>query len=149
VKIRVAVGTQLTDPPEPKWLDTNFVLELHKIILDTTGGSAGVRDRNLLESAVNRPINSWLYEGANIFELAAIYAKGICANHALVDCNKRTAMAAAGMFLQYNCYDQKVEVGSEQETLFVDLAQNKISVQQLASWYAANCKHNETCEEAS
>jgi death-on-curing protein len=123
---------------EPVWLDKDFVLWLHERAVERTGGSQGVRDEALLDSALSRPQNAYFYENANIFELAAIYAEGISGNHPFVDGNKRTAFAAAGLFLEDNGYRLMSETDNEQETLFLRLADGKVSSQELAEWYRQN-----------
>lgn len=123
---------------EPDWLSKDFVLSLHESVINKTGGLQGVRDEALLESALSRPQNAYHYESAGIFELAAAYAEGIARNHPFLDGNKRTAFAAAGMFLQVNGYELQVEKGNEQETVFLEVAEGKISRSELADWYKQN-----------
>ncbi len=125
---------------EPDWLDKDFVLFLHDLVIEETGGSQGVRDEALLESALSRPQNAYHYENADIHELAAIYAEGISSNHPFIDGNKRTAFAAAGMFLEANGYELGVEKDNEQEILFLQLADGKVSRAELAEWYRQNTK---------
>ena len=73
---------------DPIWLDKQFVLWLHERTVERTGGSQGVRDEALLESAfLSRPQNLYHYEEADIFDLAAAYAEGISSNHPFVDGN--------------------------------------------------------------
>ena len=67
------------------------------------GGTDGIRDRGLLESALARPANIYHYDRkAQITQLAAAYAGGIIQNHPFVDGNKRTGFMAAYMFLDIN-----------------------------------------------
>ena len=66
------------------------------------GGSAGLRDRGLLESALARPINLAAYGKPDHAELAACYGVGIAKNHPFVDGNKRTAFVAVELFLALN-----------------------------------------------
>ena len=123
---------------KPQWLTMDFVLELHESIIDATGGSHGVRDEALLESALSRPQNAYHYEQADIYDLAAAYAEGISSNHPFIDGNKRTAYAAAGMFLEDSGYQLGVEKDNEQEILFLNLADGKVSRAELAEWYKQN-----------
>jgi len=67
----------------------------------TFGGSPGIRDRNLLDSALARPKNQ--SEGS-IPVLAAMYAVGIIEDHPFIDGNKRTALVTAELFLRLNGY---------------------------------------------
>ena len=123
---------------EPNWLEKWFVLAVHKHVIDETGGSHGVRDETLLESALSRPQNTYYYEQADIFDLAAAYAEGISSNHPFIDGNKRTAFVAADTFLEKNGYELGAEINNEQETLFLNLADGKVSRAELAEWYRQN-----------
>jgi len=66
------------------------------------GGAQGLRDENILESALARPEQGAHYGNPIVHELAAAYAFGLARNHAFVDGNKRTAIVAAGTFLLLN-----------------------------------------------
>ncbi|MEI6706130.1 MAG: type II toxin-antitoxin system death-on-curing family toxin [Methylococcales bacterium] len=120
---------------EPIWLDKAFVLLLHEIAIKRTGGSQGVRDEALLDSALSRPQNLYHYQQVDIFDLAASYAEGLSSNHPFIDGNKRTAFAAAGLFLEFNGYQLEAEKDNEQEDLFLRLAEGKVSHEELAEWY--------------
>ena len=63
-------------------------------------GSHGIRDVALLESALARPQNQYVYGETDSFQLAASYAEAIACNHAFVDGNKRIAFSVAGDFLE-------------------------------------------------
>lgn len=88
---------------DPEWIAYEVVLAVHEMQLAEHGGSAGIRDQDLLESALMRPQNVHLYspEGT-IYDLAALYAIGLVKNHAFVDGNKRTAWLACALFLELN-----------------------------------------------
>ena len=76
---------------------------LHAESLKYFGGAPGIRDEGLLESALARPRNKWLYDQSkSIFELAASYGFGLAKNHAFIDGNKRTALLSARAFLFRN-----------------------------------------------
>jgi death-on-curing protein len=124
----------------PNWLNKEFILAAHEHIIAETGGILGVRDESLLESALSRPQNSYHYEQTDIFLLAATYAQALSGNHAFVDGNKRVAFVAADVFLEKNGYELEVEIDNEQETLFLSLAEGKVSLVELAQWYRQNCK---------
>jgi len=86
-----------------KWLRIDAVLAMHKRQIAEHGGSDGVRDIGLLESALARPQNIAVYEpDADIARLAAAYAFGIAKNHPFVDGNKRTSLVACRTFLILN-----------------------------------------------
>lgn len=109
-----------------KWLTLKHVLAIHNDLLKETGGAGGLRDRNLLESAILRPQNSFFYERQdNIFELAAQYMYGIIRNHPFIDGNKRVAYGAAAVFLHLNKYEINKELNNEQELLVQKLARGE------------------------
>lgn len=88
---------------EPIWLDAAAVRSAHDEVIALTGGPSGVRDEGLLLSALQRPINSFLYEGQNdIAVLSATYAIAIAKNHPFVDGNKRAAFLGMAVFLLRN-----------------------------------------------
>jgi len=89
---------------EPLFLDVDDVFELHATQLEIYGGSAGLRDRGLLESAVAQPQTSFGGEFAHdgLFAMAAAYLFHIVSNHAFVDGNKRAGMLSAMVFLDVN-----------------------------------------------
>ena len=89
---------------EPIWIQRSVLRVVHGQLLAEHGGSAGLRDEGLLDSALERPRQKWRYEAADTFTLAAAYAFGLVKNHAFVDGNKRIAFMAAFIFLTRNGY---------------------------------------------
>lgn len=89
---------------EPLFLTVQEALSLHDDQLRLFGGSAGIRDRGVLESAVAMPAST--FDGAHLhsdlFEMAAAYAFHIAQGQPFVDGNKRTALDAALVFLDLN-----------------------------------------------
>lgn len=85
-------------------LDVASVLAIHGEVLAAHGGSSGLRDRALLESAIAAPQAS--FGGTPLIvdplEIAASYLFYLCRNHPFVDGNKRTALASCLVFLQFN-----------------------------------------------
>ncbi|TIT28888.1 MAG: type II toxin-antitoxin system death-on-curing family toxin [Mesorhizobium sp.] len=79
-----------------------FVEALHAEQLRLHGGAAGIRDQGMLESALYRPQQREIYDEPDLCELASAYLFGIAKNHPFVDGNKRTAFAAADLFLYFN-----------------------------------------------
>ena len=88
----------------PLFLTLAEVLEIHNNQIELYGGTQGVRDLTLLQSAIAQPQASfggeWLH--ADIFGMAAAYAYHICQNHPFLDGNKRTALASTLVFLEIN-----------------------------------------------
>jgi death-on-curing protein len=79
-----------------------FVEAMHAEQLRLHGGAAGIRDVGMLESALARPLNKAAFGEPDPFELAASYLFGIARDHPFIDGNKRTALAAADVFLADN-----------------------------------------------
>lgn len=86
----------------PIWVGEAVVLAIHRRQLAEHGGSDGIRDRGLLESALFRPKNQLAYGNPNLFDLAAAYGYGITQNHLFIDGNKRTAYIVMRTFLKLN-----------------------------------------------
>ncbi|MGH2517707.1 MAG: type II toxin-antitoxin system death-on-curing family toxin [Ktedonobacterales bacterium] len=85
------------------YLTAGEVLAFNREILRRAGqSSALLRERGLLESAVQRPQNASYYTGADMVEQAALYMVGIAVNHPFVDGNKRTGYITGMTFLQIN-----------------------------------------------
>lgn len=89
---------------DPDFLELEEVLELHARQLDAFGGSPGIRDRGLLESAVASPRATFGgdYLHPTLFLMAAAYAFHVAENQPFVDGNKRTGLDAALVFLRLN-----------------------------------------------
>ncbi len=91
-----------------QYLTLDEVLALHERLIQEFGGSSGVRDLGLLESALYRP-RSGYYE--NLLEMASALCESLLMNHAFVDGNKRVAFFATDVFLRMNGW--KIEVTAE------------------------------------
>lgn len=92
-----------------RWLNQQALILLHSESLAEYGGTEGIRDEGLLESALNRPLNLYNYEKeTDIAFLAAAYSFGIVRNHPFVDGNKRIAFLAVGLFLALNGFSLQV-----------------------------------------
>ena len=123
---------------EPKWLTKEIVLALHAESVAEFGGSPGLRDAGLLESALDRPRNLFAYgDEPSLFELAAAYCAGIVKNHPFVDGNKRAGDLAVRAFLRLNGYLYEPEE-AEEVVMIVALAAGEIDADALAAWIAEN-----------
>jgi death-on-curing protein len=80
------------------------VLAIHEAVIGEHGGSLGLRDAALLDSALARPQNAWAYSDARpkIADIAATYAFGTSRNHPFIDGNKRVAFVLLETFLELN-----------------------------------------------
>jgi death on curing protein len=114
-----------------------IVLAIHDEQLAIHGGSIGLRDGGLLESALARPQNKWNYEEAGLPELAAAYGYGIARNHPFVDGNKRTALLAIYTFLGINGVDFAV-AEADAAAMILALAAGEVSEASLARWVRDN-----------
>jgi death on curing protein len=122
---------------EPVWIRTIEALAFHSKQIALFGGSDGVRDAGLLDSALARPRNLFAYSETvvTIADLAAAYAFGISSNHPFVDGNKRTAMQVSFVFLEFNGFP--VTASQEDACLtFLRLAAGEIAEPELARWFA-------------
>lgn len=121
---------------EPEWVALEVVLAIQEAQLAEHGGSLGLRDRGLLESALVRPQNSFHYSlGPKLHELAAAYAAGITMNHPFIDGNKRTAWIVCALFLELN--GRSVIAGQvEVVECVVGLAAGALTEDQFAAWLA-------------
>ena len=123
---------------EPRWITRDGLMRLHLQSLQMFGGPEGLRDENMLESALSRPVNQFLYASElDIAALAAAYAFGIARNHPFIDGNKRAAFLAPGLFLGKNGY---FLVASQPEAIakILSLAAGDLTEDELATWLRAN-----------
>jgi death on curing protein len=121
---------------EPEWVLPEVVFAAHEQSLAQFGGSAGVRDAGLLESALGKPPNLFAYGRPDLFELAASYAFGIIRNHPFIDGNKRTGFVVAVVFLELNGRSfQATEADAALQTLA--LAAGEMTEAQFAAWLRA------------
>jgi len=122
---------------EPDWLTYEQVLAIHARQLRRYGGAPGLRDEGILRSALERPVNKWQYEQADLAMLAAAYAFGLAKNHAFVDGNKRVAFIAMVVFLRKNAV--RFAPDQAQSTkIILALAAGEVSEDNLARWIRDN-----------
>ena len=120
---------------EPVWLSVNDVIRLQQKLIDAYGGSPGIRDMNLIESALARPMQLWAYGDPqpDMAALAASLTHGLAKNHGFVDGNKRIAALGLMVFLRANGY--RIETTDEEgESTFVALAAGEIGAEELTVW---------------
>ena len=127
----------MSDIREPRWLTYEQVIAIHSRQLRRFGGASGLRDEGMLRSALERPINKWHYEQAELVELAAAYAFGLAKNHAFVDGNKRIAFMAMAAFLRKNAIAFAPEPAPA-TAIILSLAAGEVSEESLARWIRDN-----------
>ena len=116
-----------------KFPDKLDVLTVHARLISETGGTGGLRDERLLESALAAAENRHHYEAADVVACAATYAYHLTQAHAFVDGNKRVAAAITETFLETNG-SQLTMTDDEIVQLFLDIASgllNRDQVEQL------------------
>lgn len=124
---------------EPAWVLDAAVRLIHERLIAEFGGSSGIRDATLLDSALNRPKHAFAYRDVDIFDLAAAYAFGIAKNHPFVDGNKRVALAVSRMFLLRGGFDIDA-TQQEKFEAFYYLASGTLSEVALAHWLRKRSK---------
>ncbi|MBV6416598.1 MAG: hypothetical protein CMLOHMNK_01206 [Steroidobacteraceae bacterium] len=117
------------------WVDNVMVIAIHDRLLAEHGGSSGVRDATLLQSALARPQQLYAYGDPppDLAALAASLAFGLARNHAFVDGNKRTAAVACEAFLRLNGATLEAR-DAELYPVYLALAQGKLPESEFAAW---------------
>ncbi len=120
----------------PLFLGLEEVLEIHHDQITRYGGTEGIRDLGLLQSALSMPQagagNQYFH--ADLFEMAAAYLFHIVRNHPFVDGNKRTGVTAALVFLEMN----GIQIRASDETLVqtvLAVAEGKLQKGALAGFF--------------
>jgi death-on-curing protein len=121
------------------WIEESVVLALHEEHLAEHGGTVGIRDRGLLQSALSRPQNLVAYDDPDIAALAAAYGYGLVRNHPFVDGNKRTAFTVTETFLALNGHELTADDLSCVVTM-LRLAEGSLSEKEFTDWIRANIK---------
>ncbi len=118
-----------------KYLTASEVVVIHARLIQRTGGSKGIRDTSLLESAVARPQATFdkndLYP--SLWEKAAALMESLISNHAFVDGNKRVGVVAVGLFLECNGYTL-IASNKEVYEFTMKIAQGKADLEEIAQW---------------
>ncbi len=114
---------------------------MHTVAVEEFGGSTGIRDRGLLESALARPLAS--FGGKNLYDTpykrAAALAESLVLNHGFVDGNKRTAMYAMAAWLEREGYVIEAERGGVRD-LALAIASHELNTEQVAAWLEQRSK---------
>jgi death-on-curing protein len=121
---------------DPLFLTLDEVLALHAEQIRLFGGSSGVRDVGLLQSAMGSVEATFggVFLHETIYEMAAAYLYGICKNHPFLDGNKRTAVGAALVFLDTN----GIEVDADEDEFYdlvIGVAEGRVSKSAVAVFF--------------
>lgn len=122
-----------------RYLTLVEVLELHRWILEQSGGASGIRDVGLLESAIAQPRMTFgqqdLYP--NLLEKAAALGFSMIMNHAFIDGNKRIGHAVTEAFLILNGIEISASV-EEQERVILAIAAGTLGREKFVEWLQQN-----------
>ena len=126
---------------EPAFLNLEEVLQIHTDQIERYGGSRGIRDLTLLESAVAAPQAGFggQYLHSDLFEMAGTYLFHIVQNHPFVDGNKRVGAAAALVFLKLNGIDLRIS-NPALVRLVLNVARGKIGKATVAEFFRKNIR---------
>lgn len=122
-----------------RFISVEKTLQIHDILIESYGGSKGVRDHGLLLSALEMPKAAFGGEDLHptLFDKAAAYLYHVAKNHPFIDGNKRTAAALALTFLEINGVRYSIDM-VEYEELVVGTAEGKVSKQMIARFFSAS-----------
>ncbi|MCC7159561.1 MAG: type II toxin-antitoxin system death-on-curing family toxin [Ignavibacteria bacterium] len=124
-------------------IDIYFVLRVHKILIGIYGGEFGIRDNNLLDSAINRPFQTFdgkeLYQ--TVIEKAAALIQSIIVNHPFVDGNKRVGYFLLRWFLLRNNYDFNTNIDSRYKFI-IQIAYGNYSFESIKEWFRVEYSFN-------
>lgn len=117
------------------WINKTLSSAIHDRQLSEHGGSGGVRDEGLLDSALARPQQLYAYgePPPDLADLAASLAYGLARNHPFIDGNKRTAHVCYRVFLRLNGGDLVAD-DDEKYAAMIGLAEGSLSETEFAQW---------------
>ena len=123
-----------TEPPtEPLWLNRTIVDAIQEDQRRQHGGNPGVLDDGMIESALARPRNRFVYAGADLFACAAAYVFGLAKNHGYQDASTGTAHMAGLTFLRLNGHRVTAEP-QEIVALMLGVATDEVDESGIAAW---------------
>ena len=124
----------------PHFLNIHRVLQIHESQIELFGGSSGIRDLGLLESALAMPQASFggTLLHSDLYEMAAAYLFHIVSNHPFLDGNKRTGTAVALFFLKWNGIDHDID-DTALEELVLSVACGETGKDKIAAFFRNHC----------
>jgi death-on-curing protein len=124
----------------PLFLTREQIERLHDLSLAQFGGSAGIRDEGLIDSALASAKNTFFYGYGDLFDIAAAYAFHLAESQAFVDGNKRTAIGAALTFLEINGIAPLPDDASLYDAM-IAIANKQLSKPGLAAMFRTAAEH--------
>jgi death on curing protein len=122
-------------------IQINEVIALHKILIERFGGASGIRDQQLLESALSRPFQT--FDGTDlyptIYEKAAALIESVLVNHPFVDGNKRTGYGLLRIYLAIQSYEIIAPIEKRYEFV-IAVAAGKWKFDEILSWIQTNTR---------
>ncbi|MEQ6118039.1 Fic family protein [Reichenbachiella sp. MALMAid0571] len=116
-------------------------LEIHAILIERFGGSGGIRDKELLDSALHRPYQT--FDGQELYptpiDKAAAILESIVKNHPFSDGNKRTGYVLARLLLM----NQQIDIHADKEQKYqfvISISTGKLNFNQIKEWLAKNSR---------
>jgi len=118
------------------FLDLERIIAIHDSQIELYGGSHGIRDLSLLESAVFRPQTSFAGKSLypNIYLKAAVLMHSLILNHAFVNGNKRTGVVSALVFFELNNI-RIISTSSQLINLALGIEAKKANLKQISIWF--------------
>jgi death-on-curing protein len=116
----------------PRFLTVELVLAIHEEMIRAYGGSHGIRELSLIESAIAQGQNAHYYGDADLFGIAAAYAYHLAESQAFIDGNKRAGAATALTFLEMNGVDVAKMPTHEVYEMMIRIATKELSKSGLA-----------------
>ncbi len=123
------------------WLPSiDQVIEMHSILIRRTGGSDGIRDLGLIESALARASAGYgeFERYPSVEAKAAVIAHGLGSNHGFIDGNKRVGVAVMLLILRKN----DIQLSYTQQELIrlgLDIATDRVNPDDIIAWIEAHC----------
>jgi death-on-curing protein len=121
------------------FIPKHIIIYFHEQLIDLYGGTLGIRDEGLLDSALEQPKamfgGSFLHD--SLAKMAAAYGFHICKNHPFIDGNKRVALVVMDTFLQKNGYEISASEKDVYE-IMIKLASGDVTKVEFTGWLKAN-----------
>lgn len=125
------------------WIAAEDVIAIHSRVIEKSGGLDGLRDRDILDSAISAPLQS--FGGKELFptdlEKIARIGFGLAANHAFLDGNKRIGAMVVQLLLKWNGYALHLQQG-ELADMFIAIADGSAKEEDLLRWIKQHLYNN-------